>query len=1185
MFNRSGERNTGVAFRTGSARGIAACFLLVLGLLVCAISGSAQALYGTLRGDVTDPSGAAVPGAKVEAQNVGTNTIKSTTTDEGGLYRFNTLEPGVYKITVSAQNFANHVRENVRIDANTVRRVDVELKVSQVSETVTVVAAASELKTDTAEVSAQIEKKEINNLPITSSKGRSFQSLYRILPGFTPPSESNSDAGNPQRAMTSNVNGQSTQSIHTRIDGATDAYPWLPANVAYVPPADAVESVSIVTNSFDAEQGMAGGAAVNVQIKSGTNEYHGSAHLFHTDNALRAKAYFTPANFRKPKDILNQFGGTIGGPVLKNKLFFFWDWETTLQRRFASSTRTVPNPAAIFDAAGNAVLTSSITPPAGFVFTDCNATPTNGCIFDPNTGAANGTGRTAFPNNIIPANRIDPAARTMLSRIDTSGFINTLGPTATSNYIANRVFKFDRDNMDAKVNWLPNSKSSVFGRYSYSGSLIVDPPGLGDAGGDAVAGGQNGEAHSRIQIVGIGGTYTITPTMLWDANIGYTRQRIDAKNFDIALGAFGLNTLRIPGTNGPDELQGGIPSFQVTGYANMGNPNTGNPFLFRDNQWVFNTNLGWTKGRHDIRFGMEWGYSDINHFQPQGGAFQTARGTFQFNGAGTVRSGGGAPGANSINSLAQFLLGLPGRAGIAIQNVNPNTLRFSEWSAYARDRWQITPRLTFTLGVRWEFYPMGTSDHSGLRVFNPATGNVLIGGLSGTPEDGGVETGIGRFHPRLGGAWRITKSTVLRAGWGTSSDNNNYRFLRNSFPAVTNSDQNPGGNNIATRLTTSSLATCCAPYPTLPTGILPVVLPNISSGVVPLPDGVGTTTIKRDFNRGYAHSYNVTLQQEFWGFIGEAGYVGTRGIRPLTNMNINPGQLGGGQNSRVLNVQFNHLTTVTNPATGAPFLGWSDINQLTPFRESYYDSLQTRLTRRFGGASMIGVVYVWSHAINYQDNEELSFLRWPFPAYFDRNKATAGYDRLYNFQFYGVYELPFGKNQRWARTGVANAILGGWQTNWVLSRVGGTPLTLTDDSAAAAQFNAPGNSQLPDVVGPIVILGGIGPRPGQANCTAAACRYFDTTAFARVTTGAPRFGTSVRSVLRGPGFFNLDISLFRDFTITERIKFQFRTEWFNSTNTPRFGNPGTNIANAATFGVITSASNERQIWFGGKFTF
>ncbi len=551
----------------------------------------------------------------------------------------------------------------------------------------------------------------------------------------------------------------------------------------------------------------------------------------------------------------------------------------------------------------------------------------------------------------------------------------------------------------------------------------------------------------------MGGTYTFTPSLLLDVNVGFTRQRINAQSTDISSN-FGLDTLHIPGTNGTDPLQGGIPAFQFNTFSNLGNPNTGNPFVFRDNQYVGNANMTWVKGRHQLRFGIEYNHTQLNHFQPQGGNFQTARGSFRFTGAATEVSG--QPSAAQYNSFADF------------------PLRWSQWGWYARDQYQVTSRLTVNYGLRWEYYPMAYSDIGGARVLDTSTMNVLVGGgSSGIPVDDGVDAGHGLFLPRLGIAYRPTEKTVIRAGYGISADSNNWRFLRNAFPAVTISDFTGfGGNSLAPAASLTGL-NAVGPYAGLPIGITAVPLTGgTSPGIFPLPDAVGTTTVPKDFRRGYIHSFNLTVEREFAGFVATAGYVGSRAIRPLVNMNINPAPAGAGSNGRILNALFRHTTvdicpTPTNPTAACK--GWPDLNQLTPFGNNYYDALQTKLTRRLGSGSQIGFGYTFSKAIDYEDNEEINFLLFPYPAYRKRNKAVAGFDRTHNFEAYGLYHLPFGRGQRYAQTGIANKLAGGWQLSWVLSAMSGTPFTITDTGGGASFLNAPGNTQTANVVGPLRI--------------------------------------------------------------------------------------------------------------------
>ncbi len=1098
-----------------AARTLFAALLLLL--LSTSLALYSQTLYGSLTGNVSDPSGSAIPNAKVEVLNTGTGITKSTTTDDRGAYLMSDLLPGTYRVSISAPAFGTRVQEGAVITINTVLRLDATLTVSQVTENIQVSASAVTLQTDRADINNQIQSKQIVDLPLINSQGRNFQVLYKVLPGFTPPVEAHSDSGNPQRSMVTQANGMPQSSNNTKLDGATISHPWLPRLVAYLPPVEAVEQVNVVSNSFDAEQGMAGGAAMNVTIKSGTNEFHGGGWEFVNNSALKARNYFyclyscTGDPNRAPKNIQNQFGGMFGGPIKKNKLFFFADWERTTRRQAAAALRTVPTAA----------------------MRTGNFSATGTTLYDPTTGAADGSGRTPFAGNIIPTNRIDPAAAFMSNLIpqpNQSVFPN--------NYLAVAGYRLNRDNVDFKVNYHPNEKTQIFGRYSFSPSEVFDPPSLGAAGGDATNGGQPGLAPGLIQSAAIGGTYTITPRIVLDGVIGYTRLRLAAENIDLSKN-YGLDDLKIPGTNGSDRLQGGYPRFTFSQFSSLGNPNVSNPFLFRDNQYVTNWNIGWVKGSHSIRYGFEYSRYDINHFQPQ--ASYGPRGGFNFTGGLTSLRGGVA--TTGYNSYADFMLGLPNGMGKDIQYMNPATVRMPSYGLYIRDSWQISRKLTMDYGMRYEKYFAPTRDHSEAERYDPNTDTVVRGG---------IQTGKGQIAPRLGFAYRMNEKTVIRLGGGISIDPNTFRYLRDAYPA-TISSQFSGASSFQAA-------------GSLRTGIPQFVGPNLNQNSFTLPLAVATTSFPEVFNRGYIESYNLTIQRDAGkGFNIQAGYAGSRAIRTTVIQNINASGPNGGNAGRALYAKFQRI---------------ADIRWFTPATTAQYNGLLVNVTKRMG-ASTFGVSYTLSRAINYGDDQD-SGLTWNWVPMFERNKAVAGYDRTHNLQFYGNYYLPFGRGQKYATSGIGSVLLGGWQTNWILSRYSGTPFTV---GTSGSSVNTQGNSQTPDQVLPdVAILGGHG----------VGNPYFNPLAFAPITD--PRFGSAGRNILRGPGVFNLDASLFRDFRITERFKLQFRAEMFGVTNTPQFGNPGTTVSNAARnadgsiralngYTEITSAGGERQIRFAMKLTF
>jgi hypothetical protein len=1110
-------------------------FLIVM-LLAVGMAGAtkAQVLYGSLTGNVTDQAGAGVAGAKVEVLNVNTGVSKSIITNENGAYLFSDLQAGIYKVTIEAASFKTLVQENVRVEVNSVRRLNGQLEASGVKETVTITAAEEALQTDRADINVTQTTRQINDLPLTGTVGRNYQSLMTVVPGAVSMGEQNSAAGSPQRSISFNVNGVSRLQNNTKIDGSSIIYPWLPTNTAYVPTAESIQEVNIVTNSFDAEQGIAGGAAINVITKSGTNDFHGTGWVYDTNSATQARNYFqtTP---QVPKNILVQWGYAVGGPIVKNKLFFFSDLERTTQRNFARVQTFSVAPASLRpDAQGNVRFP---TPAEG-----------GSIIYDPASNP-NPALRTPFPNNTVPAGRIDLAALELINRMplpDGPGFANNFTPIGTA--------QFNRTNIDNKINYNAGGKFTAFGRYSISPTNIFEPSILGEAGGDALNGGQLGNADGLVQVVGGGVTYAFRPNLLMDINVGYTRQRLGAENVDIESN-FGLDVLKIPGTNGPDRLQGGIPSFQITNWANLGNPNTGNPFLFRDNQYITNVNFSWQKGVHSLRFGWDYQNQQLNHFQPQGGIFQTVRGTFQFNGSATALPGGVDP--TRFNSWADFLLGLPSGAGKVDQLVNPNALRMSSYALYARDRWQVTRNLTLSYGLRWERYPFPTKDHTGVNRFDPSDGNVYIGGLGGVPMDTGASSGPGQFLPRLGIAYRIGAEgkMVIRAGYGQSADPRPFIDFRNAYPIV---------NNFAMpAIKFNGVDNAFIPVTTLRQGLVnPSAPPDLTQGIIELPSNTGTTTYPAEWKRKYIQSWNLMIERELpMKFVGQVGYVGSRAVGQMGFININAGAPGTGNAGRAL----------------ASLGLTSDINMILPYQTTTYDSMQATLVRRWAG-SLFGISYTLSKAINFADNDANPRIQY-YPEAL-RNRGLASYDRTHNFQSYWVWDLPFGKGQRWAENGIASRLLGGFQMNGVLSAQSGFPINIIQNTAP--QLLAGGSGQIPDQIKPEVeILGGIG----------LGNPYFDRDAFRAVSEA--RFGNVGRNSTRGPGFFNVDLGLFRTFSFTESIKLQLRAEALNAFNHPNFATPGinnvpgNNISDLNNFGYITQTVGQgSRIWrFAGRFSF
>jgi len=1103
--------------------------LLCLGLALALTSGpqrfaDAQVLYGTLVGSVLDQTNAVVAGATVVATNSGTGQSRETLTNSVGAYSLPNVQAGDYVLRVTATGFRAYTKTAIDVSINTITRVDVQLQVGEVTESINVGAEAPVLQTDKADVHVELRAAEITNLPLSGY--RSFESLIDLVPGATPARFSNTVDNEPARSLVHNINGTLDNSINNRLDGATNVFEWLPNHALYVPPSENIEAVNITTNSFDAEQGLAGGAAINVTTKSGTNQFHGVTFLHHSNSALAAKNFFYQGA-KNPKNIINMYGGNIGGPIKKDKLFFFMGWEGLRQRQASSTT---------ISGAGAGLLTVSTAEQRAGNFSSFGVR-----LYDPLTGNANGSGRSEFSNATIPLSRQSSITRKMQ---DLLPFPNLPGTTA--NFQPSTTLAFNRDLGDVKINWSPSQKIAAWGKYSVMDATAGDEFDLGRAGGQGL-GGVAGSGDTLVHLATIGGTYFFSPTIIMDATLGYTHLAQPVRSLDYGTN-FGLETLGIPGTNGPDIRQSGMPWFSVGSYENFGNAVAWSPSFRYDNTWTYTLNTNWIKGSHDIRFGVDIARQNMNHWQPETGG-NGPRGRFTFSGGITALQGGASP--NQFNNWADYLLGRPQQLGKSLQFYDPMSTRDWLEGYYLRDRWQATRNLTVTLGLRWEYYPMMTRAHGGIERYDPETNKVLLGGRGGVPENAGTTVSKTLFAPRFGLAYRLGQKSVVRAGYGISIDPFPVgKPMRSPYPAVVSQDF-LGPNSFQ-------------PFGPIEQGIPAFGGPDITSGIIDLPLTATTTTLlKGPLSRGYIQSFNFTVERQLPGdFVTSIGYVGTLSIRQRSTVNINAAPPGGGVAGRPLFLRFGRSVDTTIQS---------------PFQTAPYHSLQASLDRRFKGGVLAKVAYTWSKIIDYSGGSI-------YPSVQARNRAVANFDRTHMLRVATVAELPFGAGKRWATGGrAAQVLLRGWQINGVFSAHGGAPFTVT---SSATSLNAPGNSQTADQVKPQVEkLGGIGPNSP----------FYDPLAFRPVTE--VRFGSAGRNILRGPGVVNVDLGLFRNFSLTERLRLQFRAETFNLTNTPHFQNPGANVSNLRLnssgdvqslggFMAITSAAaDQRQLRFAVRLSF
>ncbi len=1123
---------------------------------------SAQVLYGSIAGTVTDQSSAVVVNASVMVKEKSTGLSRQTSTDDAGYFSIPNLPDGTYDLSVQASGFKPVTQTGVTVLINTVTRADLRLELGAITETVTVNASAALLQTTKADVNVNLEARAIGDLPL--SNYRNYQTLINLVPGATPAQFQNAVTDTPGRALTTNVNGQDRGANNTRLDGSADILVTMPHHAVYVPPVEAIEEVNISTNDFDAEQGMTGGAAITVTTKSGANQFHGSAFGFHANSALRSMLWDEnrAGITNKPKGIRNIVGGTIGGPVKKNKLFFFMDWEGTFERVNRSNLYSVPTDdfragdfsrmlgSQILDAGGNQIMVP--TTEGAFVPLQ------EGMIFDPFTGDVDGTGRSVFASgghlNVIPASRLNGPTTKLLDLVPHPNL-----PGDLSNYFNSGTQRLNRNNIDAKVNWNRNDKHNLFFKYSVMNALVHGDMGLGQAGGDCLCDGGIGDGHTLVQIAGIGQTYTISPTFLIDGTLGWTRFGQNVKPPDLGTN-FGLDVLGIPGTNGPDPRESGMPNFNISDYSSLGNTESWNPLFRNDQSITFNLNASMTKGTHELRFGFDYVHHLMNHWQPELGA--GPRGAFNFDSGvtalnpaaleSTVGFQAGTPSfENGWNGLAGFLLGTPNWAGKSSQYIKMTSME-NQYAFYARDRWRVTPKLTLNLGLRWELYPNRTrAAGMGIESYDPTTNEMLIGGRGGIPRDNGLGWSKKLLAPRVGFAYQLRNSTVIRSGYGITYHSHPWgaQALRGWFP-LTLIATFEGINGYQPVYTDPNYVDAGVPHEPLGPnmGIIPICCPDLSQGRVPLPlsDETGYPAANSLLHRGYIQSWNFIIEHKLPGeIVTSVGYVGSASVRGFSFVDINASQIpGSGDEGRPLFQKFGRT------ATTRLFDGRSHSN---------YHSLQATVNRRVSGGLFLKGAYTYSRAINDADYSDWTEYMWNATSVFYRNRAPAGYDIPHILQLAYVYDMPFGKGKKWATTGLGSAILGEWQINGIFSSYKGRPYTIW---ASDASLNMPGNAQTADQVKPSVAKLGYVGDDGT---------YFDTSAFARVT--AVRFGNVGRNTMRGPGVVNMDMSLFRTFKLTEKLGLQFRAEAFNLSNTPHFATPN-NDANSSEFGMILSTQSD-----------
>ena len=1091
------------AIRSGPSRLrlLTAAALTLSMCLLTASQSTAQVLYGSVVGTVKDSSGATIPGATVSIVNKGTSASRDVTSSEDGAFSIVNVLPGQYDLKVSLQGFREYVNTNVPVSAGNISRIEVTLEVGQLSETVTVASPVELLQTDKADTHVELNSKEVTNLPLPAY--RNYQSLINLVPGATPAQTQNATIDTPGRSLRTFVNGTNPNSNNTRSDGAANVNLWLPHHVMYVAPAETIENVNVSTSNFDAEQGMAGGAAITVVTKSGTNSLKGAAFEFFNNESLNSRKFFDTA---KPPLDRNIFGGTIGGPIKKDKVFFFGSYEGYFERSTAQAFYNVPT----------------------LAMRNGDFSAGNRTIYDPNTGAANGTGRSAFAGNVIPANRIDPVSQKVLAYFPLP---NTGDPNSfTRNYMRLQDSKIDRNNFDTKFNWNRTSAHQIWGKYSQMNAKVSNLYILGADGG--------GLGDTKVYQGTGGHTWTLSSTMILDSTFGFSRQSQTVVGPDFDLGNLGLDVFGIPNTNGPDPRQAGFPQFD-TGMSVLGNNNGWTPLERDERTYSFTANVTKIMNRHEVRFGYTGNFLYMNHWQPE---IDNPRGRFAFS-ANTTSLNGGTTG-NEYNQFASFMLGL---ASTTAKSLQYELMTAREWQhgMYIRDRWQASDKLTLDLGLRYELYPLMHRADRGIERLDYSTFNVLLGGVGGNDTNLGIKTSKTLFAPRLGVIYRLNDNTVFRTGYGITYNPLPFsRPLRGFYP-----------------LTVAGSSVSVEPFGyarTLSQGLVPVVGPDLSTGSIPLPNNVDMRTPEPDLGRGKIQSWNVAIERRLpFDFSVDLAYVGTKGDGGFADLDVNASDtLGGGPNSR-------------------PFASRGRIialNSWGPRINTEYHGFQMGFNRPFKAGLLLKGAYTFSKAMGETTSGEDGWVGVNFnaPSQYYRNWARQAFDRPHVFQLGALYELPFMKD----KTGVVASIVQGWQVNAMFSAYTGLPFAMT---ANGASVNMPGNQQTPDQVGEYKVLGEIN----------TAGTWFDTSSFVQPT--GVRFGNVGRMAFRGPSTRNMDFSVFRGFSLGGTRRLEFRAEAFNFTNTPKFGNPNVDVT-SVNFGRILglfgeSLNPDRQVRLGLRFSF
>jgi len=1136
--------------------------LLLLTLLtLSATTGFAQQVSATLFGTVTDPAGAVVPDAKVTALNPANGRVTTTTTQSDGAYVIPYLEPADYTITVEKTGFDKSEQTRVTLVVNQKSRLDIQLRVGTLSQTVEATGTAPMVETGTASVGLTVDTRQVTELPLNT---RRFGSLPLLMAGTVPDRGgfSNNIFGSPFSEVTYASNGLRGSGNNVLIDGV-DAKNMFTGGFSIQPSPDAVQEFKVQTQSFSAEFGKNAGSTINLTTKQGTNEFHGSAFEFLRNNNLDARNFFSPT---RPPYQRNQFGGYIGGPIRKNKTFFFGGYEALRERKGLTYSGQVPTQAML-----NGDFSALLSQP------DPNTGKAPYQIIDPLTCSNPPFGASCqpFQGNIIPTSRISGVAKVVIPYFPQPDLGSTT--VGTNNFVTNPKRSRNDNQFSGRVDHTFNEKDNLYVRYMLGQSITFTPeqaysalPGFGD------------RIRFRGQNVAVSWTHTISPTMLNEVRIGFSR------NMDIGTCASCprksgfMASFGIQGLNALSPADEGFPAFQFgQGYFTIGDSNY-RPVESNDMVEKYEDTLTITKGKHTIAVG-----TDLQPYQSlRDQAPFSPHGQFSFNN-------------NYSNfTISDFLLGYPSSAGRSIAKaVNYQDGMFINF--FAQDDYRVTQKLTLNLGLRYEHHqlPIDRRDVGaslvpipGSSLFTPGNAVLVMAGYdqaakycnlpqyimnAGTPQqynliacpDEMKKLGFtGRaarslwlgdnfnWAPRFGFAYRPTSSDrlVVRGGYGLFFELAEFNLFHYGF-----------NNPVQAPDQFSNFQANSTPTP-LQSAFLGGSTPPLSQAFISInPDS--------HLRQPYVHEWSLSVESQLTSSMAlEVRYVGTSGI-----------ELG----------HFHFFGNQAVPGAGPvqprrlyPDFGFTA--QMSSGANANYNGLQVQFTRKMSNGLQFLAGYTFSKNISNNEGEEGAYSDGGAPqGQNDNNPAgergLTVNDVRHRVTVSSLYELPFGNGKRWLShtNAIVNGILGGWEFTALASFQTGFPITPQSGIDSA---NVGTGNWRPDR-----ICNGNLPSGDRT-----IARWFDTSCFtnqfliADNNNGIFRFGNSGRSVLTGPGIQNFDFALLKDFRITESKKLQFRAEAFNALNHANFGADGViTHVNDSRFGEVTSASEPRDVQIALKFLF